>query len=115
MPVWLMPALKAIAPHIGTIISAAMPVFTKKSADAAANQTALLQQQIAELQEAAAVNATYIRELAAQIQKTVGALEIGAAEVEVRMQRTVMFCVVAFGLSVVALVLAIAAMTASGR
>ena len=36
MPAWLLPALKAVLPHIGTIISAAAPVFTRKNADAVA-------------------------------------------------------------------------------
>jgi hypothetical protein len=43
MATWLIPALKAVLPHIGSIISAASPVFTKKKADTAPNQTALLQ------------------------------------------------------------------------
>ena len=57
MAAWLGSALKAIAPHIGTIIDAAAPVFTRKSNGGEANQTLLLQQQISELQSAAASNA----------------------------------------------------------
>jgi hypothetical protein len=34
-----MPVLKSVLPYVGTIVTAAAPVFTKKSADAAANQT----------------------------------------------------------------------------
>ena len=30
MPSWLIPALKAILPHVGTIVDAAKPVFTRK-------------------------------------------------------------------------------------
>ena len=30
MAAWLIPALKAIIPHVGTVIAAAAPVFTKK-------------------------------------------------------------------------------------
>jgi hypothetical protein len=75
MAVWLVPALKAVLPHLGTIISATLPAFTKKKADAVANQTLLLQQQIAELQSAAAQNAAHIKELAEQLQGTVAALE----------------------------------------
>src|SRR5439155_25236854 len=80
MPAWLLPALKAVLPHIGTIISAAAPVFTRKNADAVANQTLLLQQQITELQSAASQSAAHIKELAEQLQSTVAALEqIGRA------------------------------------
>lgn len=75
MPAWLIPVLKSVLPHVGTIISAATPVFTKKSADAAANQAALLQQQITELQTAASANDAHIKKLAMQLQSTVEALE----------------------------------------
>ena len=99
MAVWLIPALKAILPHVGTILSVAVPVFTKKSADAEANQ-ALLQQQITELQSAASQNALHIKELAAQLQSTVTALEQAASIVEARNQRVFLACIVAILLSI---------------
>ena len=77
MPAWLIPVLKTILPHIGTIVSTAAPVFTRKSADAAANQAALLQQQITELQAAASENDAHIKELAIQMQHAVEAVEKG--------------------------------------
>ena len=101
MAVWLIPALKAILPHIGTILSVAVPVFTKKNADADANQ-ALLQQQITELQSAASQNALHIKELAAQLQSTVAALEQAASVAETRQQRMFLIGVVAIILSVAA-------------
>jgi hypothetical protein len=70
MAAWLIPALKAVLPHVGTIISVATPVFTRKKAGAAPNQTALLQQQVSELQSAASQNAASIKALAAQLQRT---------------------------------------------
>ena len=57
MPSWLIPVLKSVLPYVGTIVSAAAPVFTKKNADAA-NQAMLQQQQITELQAAASGNGT---------------------------------------------------------
>ncbi|HJX17886.1 MAG TPA: hypothetical protein VJ437_06795 [Acidiferrobacterales bacterium] len=101
MAVWIVPALKAILPHIGTIVSAAVPVFTKKHADAAANQ-AILQQQITELQSAASQNASHIKELAAQLQSTVAALEQAAAVAETRLRRVSLVCIAASILSVIA-------------
>ena len=95
MATWLIPALKAVLPHIGTIISAATPVFTKKQADAAANQALLLQQQITELQSAASQNAAHIKELAAQLQSTVAALEQAASAAESRLRRAVVLSVLA--------------------
>jgi hypothetical protein len=101
MAAWLIPALKAVLPHIATIISAAAPVFTRKGADAA-NQ-ALLQQQIIELQSAASQNAEHIKELAAQLQSTVAALEQGAAIAEAKLRRALWLCVAATAVSAVSL------------
>ena len=107
MPAWLIPALKAVLPHVGTIISAAKPVFTKKSVDTAGNQTALLQQQISELQSAVTQNAGDIKELAAQLQSTVAALEQAALAAEANLQRTRLLCVAAGVFSAIALCTAV--------
>ena len=103
MAVWIIPALKAVLPHVATIISAAMPVFTKKKSDAAANQTVLLQQQVTELQSAASQNAAHIKELAAQLQGTLAALEQAASISEVKLRRLLLICLVAITLSTIAL------------
>ena len=107
MPAWFIPALKTVLPHVGAIISAAAPVFTKKSVDAVANQTVLLQQQITELQSAASENDAHIKELAEQIQNTVEALEEGASLAERRHQRVMMFCAAATVLAVISLCIAL--------
>jgi hypothetical protein len=98
MAAWLVPALKAVLPHVGTIISVAAPAFTRKSAEAA-NQAQLLQQQIAELQGAATQNAANIKALAEQLQGTVAALQQAAAIAEQRLQRAFALCLAATGLS----------------
>lgn len=98
MAVWLVSALKAILPHIGTILSVAVPVFTKKNTGADANQ-ALLQQQITELQSAASQNALHIKELAEQLQRTVAALEQAALVAEARLRRVYVVSIVAISLS----------------
>jgi len=102
MAIWLVPALKAILPHIGTILSVAVPAFTKKSAGVEANQ-ALLQQQIIELQSAASQNALLIKELAAQLQNTVAALEQAAAITDARLRRMYLLSFVAIVLSAISL------------
>src|SRR5260221_14708838 len=94
MPAWLIPALKAVLPHIGTIISAAAPVFTRQNADAVA---------ITELQSAASQNAANIKEQAEQLQSTVAALEDAASIAEAKLQRALSLCVVLadlFGIAV---------------
>jgi hypothetical protein len=100
MAAWLIPALKAVLPHVGTIVSAAAPVFTKKGAD--------VQQQIAELQAAASQNATNIKELAEQLRTTVAALEQAASVAEANLRRALLLCRVALATSIVALTAVIA-------
>ena len=107
MATWIIPALKAVLPHLGTIVSAAAPVFTRKSADAAANQAVLLQQQITELQTAVSGNDAHIKELAAQIQKTVEALEHGASLAVGRHRWVLGLCILATVISIVSLCVAL--------
>ena len=101
MPAWLWPAVKLILPHVGNIVAAAKPAFTKK-AETSAGEGGVVQQQIAELQSAASQNAAHIKELAEQLRLTVGALEQAAVETEKRMRR-------AYTLAAGALAVAIAA------
>lgn len=109
MAAWLILALKSILPHVGTIVSAATPAFTKKKAEVMANinEAALLQQQISELQSAAAQNAGHIKELAEQLQNTVAALEQAASVAESKFQRALLLCITAVGLSAVSLAVAL--------
>jgi hypothetical protein len=111
MASWLIPTLKAILPHVSDVVSAVRPVFTRKKVEAAASAGDLLQQQIAELQTAAAQNADHIKELAAQLQSTVAALEQAAALAEARLRRAVVMCAVAMAISVVSLFVALAALS----
>src|SRR3981189_3993246 len=92
MPAWLIPPRTPPLPHIAAIISAAAPVFTRKNADAVANQTLLLQQQITELQSAASQNAAHIKELAEQLQSTVAALEQAASIAEAKLRPALLLC-----------------------
>jgi hypothetical protein len=109
MPAWLVPALKAMLPHVGSIVAAAAPVFTQKRAgEASAGQAAIVQQQITELQQAASQNAAHVRELAEQLGQTVTALERAAELADARMRRAIVLSLVAIGLSGVALLLALA-------
>ena len=107
MPAWLIPALKAVLPHVGTIVTAASPVFTKKAPDAIADRTIFLQQQVSELQVAASANDTHIKDLAAQIQNTIEVLEKGASLAERRHRRTWILCVTAMAFSAVSVCLAL--------
>jgi hypothetical protein len=106
MAAWLVPALKAVLPHLGSIVSAVVPAFTRKKTDAVANQMQLLQDQVAELQSAVSQNAAHIKELATQLQRTVSALEQAAPIAEGRLRWLLRFSVVAIATSAIALMLA---------
>lgn len=121
MAPWIIPALKAVLPHVGTIVSAAQPMFSKTRTSSGVADADLqpgmphelqheLQQQIAELQAAAAQNDAHIRELAGQLQRTVTALEQAAAQAEAQARRMERLCWTALAVSVTAIVVAIAAM-----
>ena len=111
MAAWFLPALKAVLPHVGTLITVAAPAFTRKGADAA-NQAQLVQQQIAELQAAASQNADHIKALAEQLQVTVSALHQAAAIAEARLRRAYLLCLAGIGLSAVTLAVALFVMFA---
>lgn len=112
MASWLIPTLKAILPHVGDVVSAVKPVFTRRKVEMTpASGADLVQQQIGELQAAAAQNADHIKELAAQLQSTVSALEQAALLAEARLRRAVLMCAVAMAISVVSLFVALAALS----
>ena len=106
---WLAIA-KAVAPHVATIVSAALPVFTKRKGGDEASQIALAQQQIAELQEAVTTNGALIRELAEQLGTTIDALEQGALEARQRLQRLYLLTLISGGIALLALGVALAAL-----
>lgn len=108
MPGWFVPVLKAVLPHVGTIVSASVPAFTKRKAAEPVDQTRLLQQQIEELQTAAAQNATHLRDLAEQLQRTVSAIEQAGAAADAKVRRLQTLATAALAAAGVALVVALA-------
>jgi len=112
MAAWLIPALKAVLPHVGSIISATAPVFTKKKQGEAVVDHEVLQQQIAELQAAASRNAEHVKDLAAQLQRTVAALEEAATVAQARLRRVFLLCSIAVAAALFATVLSLVALLA---
>jgi ketopantoate reductase len=108
MPAWLLPAVKLILPHVGTIVAAATPHFTKRKSDP--GDPSLVQQQIAELQAAVSENAALVKELAEQLQLTVTALEQAAAITQERVRRLYAISVAAMLVALVALFVAVFAL-----
>ena len=109
MPGWFLPVVKLVLPHLGTIVSAAKPAFTKNKGAAPDEDNGVVQQQIAELQSVASQNTTLIKELAEQLRLTVSALEQGAAEAEKRMKRAQALAATATVVSVASIACAILA------
>ena len=109
MASWLIPALKAVLPHVKTIYDAAVPVLTKKRAEAVPDAMPLLQQQVSELQAAAAQNTAHVKELAAQLQSTVTALQEAAAVAEDRLRRVTIIAALAAAFALSALLVALVA------
>ena len=110
MAAWFIPALKAILPHVGTIVGAAAPVFTRKTAEKETDPRVLIGKQIAELQSAAAKNANDTKELATRLQDVVTTLEKAAIETQFRLRRAALLSGAAILASVCAGAVAIAAL-----
>lgn len=109
---WLQAALKAVLPHVGDIVSATKPAFTDRKAEPAANQPDLVQQQISELQAAVSQQASHVKELAAQLESTVLALEKAAQLAEARLRRVLVCTALALAFSVAAVGVAVVAVLA---
>ena len=80
MPVPWLTVGKLVLGNLESILHVVRPAFTKKQVEAADERTRLLNQQIAELQAAAASNAEQVQELAAQLKEVVAALAQSATE-----------------------------------
>jgi len=75
MPVPWLAVGSLVLGNLDKIMAVVKPAFTRRQIDAPGNQAELLNQQIAELQSAAAANAEQIRALASQLKDVVAALE----------------------------------------
>ncbi|MEZ4599042.1 MAG: hypothetical protein R2940_04555 [Syntrophotaleaceae bacterium] len=78
MTVQIVPIIKAVAPYLAQIASAAIPAFTSKPETARTDP--VLSRQIEELQAAATENAKSIHLLAEKMQQTIQGLESAAQE-----------------------------------
>lgn len=106
MAVQVIPIIKAVAPYLAQIATAAIPVFTSKSTSTTKSDT-FIAEQIEELQAAATKNAESIHVLAEKLQQTVQGIEDAAVEAkkQVATYKTMLFA--ALGLSSVSFVLSL--------
>jgi hypothetical protein len=86
----------AVAPILPELIRMAKPMFTRdRTPGGKAPDPALLERQIAELQDAAARNAESVRGLAEEMQRTLEALQAGAERLEARLRLAQLLAAVA--------------------
>jgi chromosome segregation ATPase len=110
MPVPWLTVGKLVLNNLDSILHVVRPAFTKKKLDEADERTRLLNQQIAELQAAAASNAEQVQELATQLKEVVAALAQSAAEVSAERASRGRMVKIALAASAVALIASVAAL-----
>jgi hypothetical protein len=113
MPVPWLAVGKLVLGNLDTIINVVRPRFTRQKLDETADRTALLNQQIAELQAAAASNAEQVTQLAAQLKEVVAALAQSAAEATAERAARRRMVRIALAMAGVALISSIAALLAA--
>ncbi len=109
MPVPWLAVGSLVLGNLDKIMAVVKPGFTRRKIDAVDTQTDLLNQQIAELQAAAAANAEQVRALAAQLKDVVAALEQAGLEAARERAATRRLAYVALVLGVAGLVFGVAA------
>ena len=104
MPTWLTVG-KLIAGNLDTIINVSKPLLTRKGPDT----SALVRQQIEELQAASLLHGEQIAEIAADLKELVTLLDRAEAEAAAERLRARVVSTFAIGVAVVALLLSVVA------
>lgn len=99
--------VKALLPHLDTIVSVAAPVFGRRRTGGPVDP----QDQILELQDATARNTALIKDLAEQVRQGLAALEQGTLDTARRLRRAYWVAGIALGAAVAAIVLALVALS----
>lgn len=99
---WL-PAVKIVLPYLAQIVTAAIPVFTKKADKAGADD--ITRSQIAELQDAVTHNAESLKTLATQLQQVIVDIDSSSARIAAEAHLVRRLALGAIALSTVAIVL----------
>lgn len=106
MAVQVLPIIKAVAPYLAQVATAAIPAFTSKPAETTRDDS-VITKQIEELQAAVTQNAESIHMLAEKLQQAMEGVEVAAqdARKEVAAYRTMLLA--ALGLSGISILLSI--------
>jgi hypothetical protein len=114
MAAWFRSALKAVLPHVGSIVQAAKPMFTKPKSESDALTPEILEQQIAEIQAVAAQNDANIRELAEQLRTLVTAIQDSSALAEAKLNRLRTWSMTALAVSIASMAISLISWVARG-
>lgn len=106
MAVPILPIIKAVAPYVAKIATAAIPAFTSKPTEVAKSDP-VIAKQIEELQAAATQNAESIRVLAEKLQQAIEGIEAAAQDANRQIATYKTMLVVALGLSGLSVLLSI--------
>jgi hypothetical protein len=98
---WL-PAVKALLPYVGQIVTATMPVFSKKNA--AGNTVEDAEEQIIELQDAVIKNAESIKLLANQVQELIHVIDSSSLKIKQEMLIIKWLSIAAIGISLATII-----------
>jgi len=92
MAIQFLPIIKAIAPFVAQVATAAIPAFTAKPAESPKNDP-VVARQIEELQTAATKNAQSIHVLAENLQQAIKGIEVAATEAKAQISayKTMLF------------------------
>ena len=105
MTVQFLPIIKAVAPYIAQVATAAIPAFTSKPEAAKTDQ--VVAKQIQELQEAATQNAQSIHMLAEKLQQAIQSIESAGQDVQRQISIYKVVIASSLGLSAVSLAICI--------
>ena len=105
MAVQFLPIIKAVAPYIAQVATAAIPAFTSKSEAAKSDQ--VVAKQIQELQEAATQNAQSIHMLAEKLQQAIQSIESAGQDAQRQISTYKIILACSLGLSAVSLAICI--------
>src|SRR5688572_4835531 len=110
MPVPWLAVGSLVLGNLDKIMAVMKPAFTRRNIDTLDTQTDLLNQQIAELQAAAAANAEQVRALAAQLKDVVAALEQAGTDAARERAETRRLAYLALALAVAGVAFGVAAL-----
>jgi len=105
MAVQFLPIIKAVAPYIAQVATAAIPAFTSKPEAAKTDQ--VVAKQIQELQEAATQNAESIHILAEKLQQAIQSIESAGQDAQRQIAAYKVIITGSLGLSAVSLAICI--------